>query len=110
MVPSVHVTLLLTSFFPHPEKVKFSPFFLFYLEVVSSNPQASKLKNSATLFVFQVKLGFDVLQEQERVLSTKDSELEGVRQELKIRVRLPSSCCCCCLELIFNGASNWKAF
>ena len=95
-MPSLDVTLLLPIFLPHPEKVKFNLFFLFYLEVGSSNPQASKLKNSATLFVFQVKLGFDVLQEQERVLSTKDSELEGVRQELKIRVRLPSSCCCCC--------------
>jgi hypothetical protein len=36
--------------------------------------------------MFQVKLGYDVLQEQERLLSTKDAELEGVRQELKQQV------------------------
>ncbi len=35
---------------------------------------------------FQVKLGYDVLQEQERVLTNKDTELEGVRQELKKQV------------------------
>jgi hypothetical protein len=35
----------------------------------------------------QVKLGYDVLQEQERILSTKDAELDSVRTELKKQVK-----------------------
>ena len=39
------------------------------------------------MMIFQVKLGYEVLKEQERIMSTKDSELDGIRQELKKQVR-----------------------
>jgi hypothetical protein len=60
------------------------------LELLKSLWQKSMTKRYLSSIVgrifFQVKLGYDVLQEQERVLTNKDTELEGVRQELKKQV------------------------